>query len=602
MIRVEEIEVRAELPCATGSEKGGDGSLSLSPRAVRHRAAPAAMVLVSLALLAPSDAAAAGDEEVAELRRMVQELRTQNRELSQRLGALEKAQQAPAAPRPSRTRGEARPAPPPTAAQPATAAATSQDSVTAAAPPNTTGMGLEERVRELELGRTAQESATRQIIQDTLLKTGPKINQFLALSGAIEVVAARSREFGGPTKDTLDLGTTELDFDITLNDWLAGSLVLGFEGGSSPTVPFTTNPVSPFTNAPVDRFTVDRTNIRIGNFEQFPIGARFGREVLPFGTSTGVARADTLSIGTPLTTEVFESRQTAAAIEFAFPTPPLRPPPAAVVVPKAQPLFVAPLVSGLARRLGYNPPPQRVDPPVPVTPLVDPPPFYGSFSVYKGSEDIGNRTKIEDFNASVGYRTSGHCGRPYEELRSSLVCPWHLDVHVDYNSSVFDSRFLVENYQPFLEQIGRIPGVAASAKVSFGPFALVGEVNTALKEARFIDGLDIARSITPMTWQVSLGYQFDWNPWITEIGAQGSFISVAYSGSKDMQGATDLIGGVPTRIGFVPKHRLLVTAGEWVMDGLKVAIEYSANWDYPLASGGTGELAHGVLGSVQLNF
>jgi hypothetical protein len=38
------------------------------------------------------------------------------------------------------------------------------------------------------------------------------------------------------------------------------------------------------------------------------------------------------------------------------------------------------------------------------------------------------------------------------------------------------------------------------------------------------------------------------------------------------------------------------------MDGLKVAVEYSANWDYPVSSGGTGRVAHGLFGLIQLNF
>src|SRR5262249_18882041 len=42
-----------------------------------------------------------------------------------------------------------------------------------------------------------------------------------------------------------------------------------------------------------DRFTLDRTHMLIGDFTQFPIAARLGREVVPFGTSTGVARLDT---------------------------------------------------------------------------------------------------------------------------------------------------------------------------------------------------------------------------------------------------------------------------------------------------------------------
>jgi hypothetical protein len=238
-----------------------------------------------------------------------------------------------------------------------------------------------------------------------------------------------------------------------------------------------------------------------------------------------------------------------------------------------------------------------------VRPPADLPPFYGSFMIYKGSEDFGpDRTRIEDFNASLGLRTRGHCGALYEELRSSLVCPWTFDFHVDYGTSVFESKFLHAAYLPFLPQIGSIPGIAASLKTSFGPFALVGEVNTAIDEARFIDGLGIVRSISPMTWQASLAYQFDWNPWVKEIGAQGDFISVAYSGSHDVAGVMASIKGVPTRVGFVPASRLLVTAGEWVLPELKVAVEYSANWDYSPSRGGTGLLVHGIFGLVQFNY
>jgi hypothetical protein len=108
--------------------------------------------------------------------------------------------------------------------------------------------------------------------------------------------------------------------------------------------------------------------------------------------------------------------------------------------------------------------------------------------------------------------------------------------------------------------------------------------------------------MTPMTWQASIAYQFDWNPWITEIGQQGSFVSLAYSGSQGMSGTTALISGVPTRVGFVPQNKLLLTYGEWVMDGLKIAIEGAVSWDYPQSSGGTGEVVYGAFGLVQLNF
>ncbi len=212
------------------------------------------------------------------------------------------------------------------------------------------------------------------------------------------------------------------------------------------------------------------------------------------------------------------------------------------------------------RWLGYPPLPERPFRPTPVTFPFDPAPFYGSVMTYRGSDSIiPGRTKIDDYNASLGFRTRGHCGVPYDQLKDSLVCPWTLDFHVDYDTSVFESRFLRTSYLPFLNQIGRIPGMAASLKTSFGPFAFVGEVNAAIQDARFIDGLGIARNMMPMTWQASIAYQFDWNPWIQEIGAQGDFISVGYSGSKDMAGVSILQNGIPTRIGFVPQHRLFLT-------------------------------------------
>jgi hypothetical protein len=595
------------MPCMISAERG-------EARTARPRIARAPLALVSLALLAPAHAAAGENEEMADLRRMVRELQTQNRELSRRLGALEgaraaqKTRAAAAAERPIPTQDTSQsrlapagaqeyPTPVATAANPSPTFASPGAAPPLPEPHDTTDLGLDQRVKELEVGWAAQENATRQIIQNTLSKIGPNINSNLALSGVIEVLGSRFRDFNGPTRDSITLSTAELDFDIKMSEWLKGSLVLSFDTGTGTLFPTSTTVFTPG----VDRFTLDRTHISIGDLMQFPIAARVGREVLSFGTSTGVARLDTLSLVTPLTTEVFENRETAGGIEFALPTPPLGPPPPPVVVPPVQPLVIAPLVRTFAQWLGYTPPPQRPVRLVPVTPPVALPPIYGSFMVYKGSENLApRRTRIQDFNASLGFRTEGNCGMPYDELWSSLVCPWEIDVHVDYDTSVFDSRFLELAYAPF--QIGRVPGMAASAKARFGPFALVGEVNSAIKEARFFDGFGILRSITPMAWQFALAYQFGWNPWVTEIGQQGDFISVAYSGSKDMAGVTELINGVPTRIGFVPQNRLSVTVGEWPMEALKLAVEYSIDWDYPLSSGGTGKTARGVFGLVQLNF
>jgi len=538
------------------------------------------------------------------LQRALREMQEQNRELARRLDTLESAAAAQrTAPKVGDTSHE------PSAAR----WSPTVRSRRTPAPKDTweieTERSLDVRVKDLEVGQGAQEHATRQIIQDTLAKNGPKINSLLSLSGVLEFNLSQSRDFApeinalypfgrpGAAKDTLVLGTVELDFDIKASDWLTGAVVVSYDNGSTKFLTATG------TSASVDRFSLDRAHVTVGDLMQFPIAARFGFEVQHFGTSTGVARLDTLSLTTPLTTAVFENRQTAGGLEFALPTPPRGPLPAPVVEPPVQPLFLAPLVKHMAGRLGYIPVAGPVAPLTPVRPLADLPPLYGSFMLYKGSEEFGaDRTRIQDFNASVGFRTRGHCGRPYEELRSSLICPWTFDAHVDYASNVFESKFLHTGYLPFLLQIGSIPGVAGSVKASFGPFAVVGEVNSAMEDAVFVDALGIPRNIRPAAWQASLAYQFGWNPWVREIGAQGDFISVTYSGSYDLAGAVALVNGLPNRVGFVPATRLAVTVGEWVLPELKVAAEYSANWDYAENRGGTGKLVHGIFGLIQFNF
>ncbi len=123
-------------------------------------------------------------------------------------------------------------------------------------------------------------------------------------------------------------------------------------------------------------------------------------------------------------------------------------------------------------------------------------------------------------------------------MRASYLCPWSLDVHIDYNSSVFDSVFLNTGYQGFLDQIGLVPGVAVSAKASLGPIALTGELNAATRQASFVDGAGAQVNIVPTAWQFAIAYQFDWNPWVEKIGEQGDFIAITYSGTSGFAGAT----------------------------------------------------------------
>ena len=137
--------------------------------------------------------------------------------------------------------------------------------------------------------------------------------------------------------------------------------------------------------------------------------------------------------------------------------------------------------------------------------------------------------------------------------------------------------------------------MAATVKVGFGPVSIIGEVGGAIKTAKFIDDAGRRVRISPAAWQVALGYQFDWNPWVDSIGAQGTYVALGYSGTKGLAGVSQSIDGQLTKVGSVPKHRATVTGAEWVLENLKLAVEYSHNWDYSRAEGGTGNQADGVF-------
>ena len=56
-----------------------------------------------------------------------------------------------------------------------------------------------------------------------------------------------------------------------------------------------------------------------------------------------------------------------------------------------------------------------------------------------------------------------------------------------------------------------------------------------------------------------------------------------------------MMDGESKRIGFVPKRRLLLTAGEWVLDSVRLSLEYSHALDYSKREGGTGNSGNGVF-------
>ena len=521
-------------------------------------------VAIFAALCAPSQAADSRDADIAAMKRAIDELRSQNNALANRLATLEAEKAAKdAATRPIGT-----------AAQPPPAADTDD---------------LARRVKELEITKTAQEDATRAIIRDSFSKVGSKINEAVSFGGAVEMLAGRSNDFSGASKSTLQLNTAELDFDIQASPWATLKLKLEYVDGTNLLFPSTRG-----FDAGVDRFNLDTAEISIGDVQRFPLVLKAGRMNLAFGSSTGVHRSDVLSIESPLTTEAFELRRNAVGVGFGLPTPAPTRAALPVAAPAVRPLVLGPLVGAFGRQLGYAPPPVRIKPPTAVSLPPDPPPFYGSLFFYEGHNVGAQRSFTRNANARLGYRAGGHCGRPYSELRSTDFCPWSLDFNVDYATSVFDSGFFEAEYRPFLDQIGPVRGMASTLKLSLGPLLLVGEWNGAIDRAVFTDDIGTQFRIKPSAWQVSAGYQFDWNPWVESIGGQGTYVSVGYSRSNDLGGATQLIGTERNRVGSLPRSRLTLTAGEWVLEGLKVQLEYSRITDYAITQGGTGASGNGV--------
>lgn len=454
---------------------------------------------------------------------------------------------------------------------------------------------VERRIKELEMAQVAQEDAVRSTIKNSLSSLGSKINEFVTFGGVFEMIAGRSKDFSDVSKSSIGLNTAEFDFEIKVNDWTTGSIVLEYIDGSS--VVFSTT--SGYDTS-VDRINLDTASITIGDTQKFPAYVKTGRMILPFGSSTGVHRADVLSIESPMTIEVFESKKNAIGFGLAFPTPalPVITPP--VAVPPVRPRIINPLVSSMSEFFAYVPPPVRS---APIYAKVPPeqPTYNAAVFFYDGNE-LKSATADSDpdkhINVALGYNAKGSCNRRYDELRESWLCPWSVGVDVAYNSSIFDSRFLESRYRNFLSKIGLVPGASVSVKSTLSRFSLVAEWNGALKNVAFSDDIGKPIYIRPSAWQMSLGYQLDWHPWVESIGGQGTYLAIGYSESSDLAGVTRVVGTTSERVGFVAKRRLLLTAGEWVLEGVKFAVEYSRNWDYSTSEGGTGKTADGLFSTL----
>ncbi len=50
-----------------------------------------------------------------------------------------------------------------------------------------------------------------------------------------------------------------------------------------------------------------------------------------------------------------------------------------------------------------------------------------------------------------------------------------------------------------------------------------------------------------------------------------------------------------TRVGFVPERRFSIGIGEWILEGMRIAFEYSHAIDYDVPQGGSGNSADAFL-------
>jgi hypothetical protein len=449
---------------------------------------------------------------------------------------------------------------------------------------------LKQRLDELEAAKVAQEDATRSIIRQSFAERGSNINDFVVFGGTLETLTYWAEDFDGVGGSDIVLDTAELDFEAQVNPWTLGSLVLQYENGTGFLFPTTQE-----DEADIDRINVRQAWITVGDTANYPLFGTIGRDVVPFGISTGDPVTDVLTINDPLTVEVFETTEDFVMIGFVGPT--CCPPPASktqIPARRVKPILINPLVRRTATRLwSYCP---CTPPPAP-TPLYLPPPtctppFNGAVYFYNGDTLDGGEDHIEHMGGTVGYFTKGEL--PYK------CVPWSVDFDLDVNSSVFDSNFLAFEYRRFLDQIGYVPGMASHVKSSVGPVAMVVEWNGAISDATFTDDAGTDVNIRPNAWQFSMTYQFDWNPTVEIIGAQGTYFALGYSESDDLAGVTRVLAGDPLnpfRVGNVPERRLSVGMGEWVLDGLRVALEYSHVWDYDTGLG-TGNEADGVFMQV----
>ena len=93
---------------------------------------------------------------------------------------------------------------------------------------------------------------------------GKKINEFVTLSGLIEVDAILAEDYAGVDTSTIELSTVELALEAKATDWATGLIVVDYESDD-------------------DRLSLDEANITLGKTDALPLFLTAGKVYAPFG-------------------------------------------------------------------------------------------------------------------------------------------------------------------------------------------------------------------------------------------------------------------------------------------------------------------------------
>ena len=118
-----------------------------------------------------------------------------------------------------------------------------------------------------------------------------QFNEYITLSGAIELEAASGEDFEGNNFSELNLATAEIGLNIQMSEWAKGYLLTAYDEED-------------------DQLFIDEATIELGNGTKFPLFMTAGKFCMPFGYF------ETSMVQDPLTLDVGEIRAEGVSVGF----------------------------------------------------------------------------------------------------------------------------------------------------------------------------------------------------------------------------------------------------------------------------------------------